>query len=118
MSPWIVWVLFGVPLAAIVFVWVRLVSNCKREISVWSIIPMVLATSSTALANGSFAYVEFVKPFAARDYTVEVTGVLLSIPAVISGLLWMNASRSFNSLIATAVSGWMGILWMLMAATY
>lgn len=118
MAPWIVWVLFGVPLAAIVFAWVRLFSKCKNEINVWSVIAMLLATSSTVLANGSFAYVELVKPFAARDYTVEVTGLLLSIPAVISGLLWTNASRSLNSLIAAAVSGWMFMLYMLMAATY
>jgi hypothetical protein len=116
---WILpWILFGIPLAAVVFLWVRLWSNWKRDVSVWSLIPMLLTTSSIALACGSLAYAQFVRPFPPHDYTIEKVGLLLSVAAILTGFLWLRGERGFNSVLASAISGWMFILWLLMVSSY
>ncbi len=69
------WIIFGVPLVAILCGWVSLYSRWRLETHhLRALIAMLMTTGPVLLANGALAYVSLVRPFPTRDYTVERWG--------------------------------------------
>src|SRR5258708_15517254 len=114
----VAWILFGVPLATVVFACVGLCQHWSTEhYRFTKVSAILLATAATLLACGALAYVQFVRPIAAFDYRVEAWGLLLSFLGTILGLVTLRFPRWFSSL-ALGVSAWMLVLFFLAGSTY
>jgi len=114
----VAWILFGVPLATVVFAGVGLCQHWSTEHHRFTkVSAILLATAATLLACGALAYVQFVRPIAAFDYRVEAWGFLLSFLGTILGLVTLRFPRWFY-LLALGVSAWMLVLFCLAGSTY
>jgi hypothetical protein len=78
---------------------------------------IVLATLATVLACGATAYVQLVRPLRAFDYSVEASGMMLSLLGTVLGLVTLRFPRWFSSL-ALGVSAWMLVWFFLLGFTY
>ena len=109
MSSAVWWMLFGTPLAAAVL-------SCAGRFRDWrsttgrvgQLFAVALATIAVLYGCGSLVYVEVVGPMPPLDYRVEEFGLLLSLLAVIAGIvaLLMYARPSPGMLC-------FGTLWLL-----
>jgi hypothetical protein len=76
-----------------------------------------LATIAALFACGSLVYREVVGPMPPFDFRIEELGLLLSLSAVVSGLLALRSPQWFSAL-ALVASGWLLVLFFLMGSTY
>jgi hypothetical protein len=76
-----------------------------------------LATIAALYACGCLAYVDIIGPMPAFDYRLEEFGLLLSLAAVIAGFIGFLPFEWFSTL-ALAVSGWLLVMFFLMASTF
>jgi hypothetical protein len=114
----VAWILFIVPLAAVVFAWIGLCKHWSAEHHRFSKVSAIaLATAAPLLACCALAYVQFVRPLPAFDYRVEAWGLLISFLGTLLGLVTLRFHRWFSSL-ALGVSAWMLVLFFLMGSTY
>jgi hypothetical protein len=114
----IAWVFFGVPLGAAIFAGIGLCRNWSTERHRPTMLSAILlAMSASLLACGATAYVQFVRPLPAFDYSVEELGILLSLMGTMLGLITLRFPRWFSS-IALGVSAWMLVLFFLLGSTY
>jgi hypothetical protein len=114
----VVWILFIVPLAAVVFAWIGLGRNWSAEHHRYAkVSAILLATATSLLACGALGYVQFIRPLPAFDYRVEFWGLVLSFSGTIVGLVTLRFPRWFSSL-ALGISSWMLVLFFLAASTY
>jgi hypothetical protein len=114
----IAWILFIVPLAAVVFAWTGLCKNWRAEHHRFATVSAILfATATPLLACGALGYVQFVRPLPVFDYRVEFWGLRLSFVGTIFGLVTLRFPRWFSSL-ALGISSWMLVLFFLAALTY
>jgi hypothetical protein len=112
------WLLFGLPLVASGFAWFGLCSHWKTEQKrIIKSLAMMFATSECLLACTTLAYVEFVRPIEAQNYSVESSGVLLSFVGVVARGIALRPPRWY-SMAAFATSAWMLVLFLMMGATY
>jgi len=112
------WILFGMPLAAVILAWVGLCTHWASEHHrITKVSAISLTTAATLLACSALAYVQFVRPIASRDYRVETWGLLLSFLGTILGFITLRSPRWFSSL-ALGASAWMFVLFFLAASTY
>src|SRR5690348_7780996 len=106
----VAWLLFGVPLIAAVISGVGLYRAWKNECHrLTKISAILLAISAALLGFGATAYVQFVRPLPAFDYSVEETGLLISLVGTILGVITLRSPRWFSS-VALGVSAWM-LIW-------
>jgi uncharacterized membrane protein YidH (DUF202 family) len=114
----IAWILFGMPLAAVVFSWIGLCAHWNTEHHRFTRVSgILLPTAAALLACGALAYVQLVRPIASRDYRVEGWGLVLSFLGSILGFATLRFPRWFSSL-ALGASAWMFVLFFLAASTY
>jgi hypothetical protein len=114
----IAWLLFGIPLAAVVFAWIGLCTNWSAEKHRFTKVSAILLPMAAALlACCVLAYVQFVRPIAAIDYRVGAWGLLLSLLGTTLGLVALRFPRWFSSL-AFGASAWMCVLFLLAASIY
>jgi hypothetical protein len=112
------WVLFGVPLVAVIVGWVELCSRWRLETHpIRALIAMMMATAPVVLANGALMYVTCVKPIPNSDYTVERLGLLLSAGAVVAAVSSAKCVRRWVPILTGATSLFMFVLYFLMANT-
>jgi hypothetical protein len=113
------WILFGVPLIAVVVSWAGLCAAWRTEghrISKAS--ALILPTAAALLACGALAYVGLGKKIAPFDYRVEFVGFLLSLSGTVVGLIVALRFPRWFSALASGTSLWMLIVFFLAASTY
>lgn len=116
MAVW--WIVFGVPLVAILTGWVGLCSRWRVEAHHFrAITAMTVTTAPVALANGALAYVSFVKSIPSNNYTVEGLGLLLSASAVGAAIFSARCTERWIPILTGSVSAFMLLLNFLMAST-
>jgi hypothetical protein len=114
----IYWILFGVPLATAIFATLGLRWNWSTEHHRYiKMLAILFAVSASLLACIATAYVQFVRPLPAFNYSVEALGLLVSLVGTIMGLISLKFPRWFSSL-ALAVSAWMLVWFFLLGSTY
>jgi hypothetical protein len=115
----VAWILFLIPLAAVVFAWIGLCwhwnTECHRAVKVAAVL---LPTLAALLACGGLAYVELVGSIESRNYSVEEWGSLLSLLGTILGLIVALRFRKWFFWLASAASAWMLVPFLLAASTY
>ena len=112
------WLLFGAPLVAAVIAGIGLYRAWTNEHHrLTKVLAIALAISAALLGFGATAYVQLVRPLPAFDYSVEETGLLLSLVGTAVGLITLRFPRWFSSL-ALGVSGWMLVWFFLLGSTY
>ena len=88
------WLLFGVPLGAAVIAGFGLYRNWSNEHHrLTKVLAIVMAISAALLGFGTTAYVQLVRPLPAFDYSVEETGLLLSLVGTILGVVTLHFPR-------------------------
>jgi hypothetical protein len=75
------------------------------------------ATAAALCGCGSLVYREVAGPLPPFDYSVEGFGLLLSLSAVVVGLVALRSPQWFSAL-ALVASGWLFVLFFMMASTY
>jgi hypothetical protein len=112
------WILLGSPLAAAAASCVGFVQGWKSTSGrVRKVFAVGLATVAALYGCGCLVYVDVVGPMPAFDYSLEEFGFLLSLAAVISGFIGFPPFEWYSTL-ALAVSGWLLLLFFLMALTF
>jgi hypothetical protein len=112
------WILFGVPLIAVVAAWLGLFANWRTEPQTFLMASgIVFPTASALLACGALAYVQLGGRFGFRDYRVEAWGLLLALVGGAMGLATTLLFRRWFSVLALGVSVWMSALFLLMASS-
>jgi len=112
------WILFGMPLIAVVAAWLGLFANWRTEAQTFLMASgIVFPTVSTLLACGALMYVQFGGTVGSRDYRIEAWGLLLALAGGAMGLTVSLLFRRWFSILALGVSVWMSALFFLMAAT-
>jgi len=112
------WILFGMPLIAVVTAWRGLFANWRTEPQTFlTASGIVFPTASTLLACSALAYVQLGGRFGSRDYRVEAWGLLLALVGAATGLAVTLLFRRWFSALALGVSVWMSALFFLMAST-
>jgi hypothetical protein len=112
------WLLLGLPLVASAVAWYGLCSHRQKAPKrIVTSLAMVFATSEGLLACTTLAYVELVKPIAAQNYSVESSGILLSLVGVVVGGIALRPPRWYSA-VAFSVSAWMLVLFLMMGTTY
>ena len=114
----VTWILFGHPLAGTAAAWVGLFRNWTRESHrMIKLLATVLATAGPLYACGTFAYVQFVAPEPAFDYTFEHRGLLIALAGVLAGFIkgWPIRWYSWLPILSSA---WIFVLLFLASLTY
>ncbi|MGB0010072.1 MAG: hypothetical protein WBQ03_00610 [Candidatus Sulfotelmatobacter sp.] len=112
------WILFGVPLIAVVAAWVGLSSKWKTNPqTLLMALGVLFPTASTSLACCALAYVQLGGKVGVHDYRVEAWGLLTALSGAGMGLVVTLLFRRWFSALALAVSIWMSALFFLMAST-
>jgi hypothetical protein len=111
------WILFSVPLVAVVLAWVGLHSNWNAEQHRFSkVLANVPATAAPLLACAALWYVQFVRPIPAFDHTVERWGLMISFFGIVSGFIACRFATWFSKL-SLGVSAWMFVLYAMSGLT-
>ena len=112
------WVLFGMPLIAVVTAWLGLFASWTAEPQSFLMASgIAFPTASTLLACGALAYVQLGGRFGFRDYRIEAWGLLLALVGVAMGLAVALLFQRWFSALAMGASVWMSALFFLMAST-
>jgi hypothetical protein len=112
------WILFVLPLAACVVAWVAIFRHWATESHrVFTVAVTALATAAPLYACATLAYVQFVAPEPAFDYTFETRGLLIALAGVVAGFAKGRPSRWY-SWVAIGSSAWIFILFFLACSTY
>ena len=112
------WILFGVPVIAVVTAWLGLFANWRTEPQTFLMASGVLfPTASTLLACGALAYVQLGGRFGLGDYRVEAWGLLLALLGGAMGVAATLLFRRWFSALALGASIWMSALFLLMASS-
>jgi hypothetical protein len=113
------WVLFGVPLIAVVVSWVGLCAAWRTEgHKISKVSALILPTAAALLACGALAYVRLGGEIAPFDYRVEFVGLLFSLSGTVVGLIVALRFPRWFSALASSTSFWMLVLFFLAASTY
>jgi hypothetical protein len=119
MMDWI-WrcVFFGFPLAVLI-VWTILLTRNRMELRrVSAFLTIVFATISAYRGVWAQLHLPQLQARKGFDYGFEETTWLLSISAVIAGIVWTLRSRTKLSFLTLGVSGAMCFIWMMICATF
>lgn len=112
------WIVFGVPLVAILGGWVVLCSRWRLESNhLRALAAMLMATAPVVLGSCALAYVSFVRPIPRSNYDVERTGLLLSAIAVGTAVSSKWCTQRWISILTGSISIFMFLLYFLMAST-
>jgi hypothetical protein len=112
------WILFGVPLVAILVGWVVLCSRWRLETHhLRALTAMVMATAPAVLANCSYVCVDFVRPEPSSDYTLERIGLLVSAVALVTAAPSAKCAQRWISILTGSVSAYMFVLYFLVDIT-
>ena len=112
------WVECGVPFVAAVMASARLVFRWRSEQHRFvKTLAVVLAILTALWACGALAYVQFVRPLAPFDYTVECWGLLLSLSAAITGGIAVRYPPRDSARLAFGASAWMFVMFFLSSLT-
>ena len=112
------WLLFGVPLGAAAVAGIGLYHNWSNEHHrLTKVLAILMPMSAALLGFGATAYVQLVRSLPAFDYSVEETGLLLSLVGTIFGVVTLRFPRWFSSL-SLGVSTWMLVWFFLLGSTY
>jgi hypothetical protein len=118
MRAYVTWILLALPLAGSVVLWAALFRRRRSELErVVRVFAAVLATAAPLYACGTFAYVSFVAPEPAFDYSFEHWGLLIALAGVVAGFIRDWPSRWY-SWLAIGSSAWILILFFLASLTY
>ena len=113
------WILFGVPLIAVVVSWVGLCTAWPVEgHRISKISALILPTAAAFLACGALAYVQSGGKIATFDYRVEFVGLLFSLSGTVVGLIVAFRFPRWFSALASGASLWMMVLFFFAASTY
>jgi len=116
--PWW-WVVFGIPCTALGFEWMVLGSRRRDQLRhITVVVAMLFGTAASFLGIWSLVHIDQLRLRAVSDYGIETFGLLLSIIAILTTLSWVAIERNWLSWLALAVSGWMLVVWGLMASSY
>jgi hypothetical protein len=106
------WIVFGVPLVAILAGWVGLSSSWRIETHhLRALTAMLMTTAPVVLANGALAYVSFVRPFPKSDYTVEGLGLLVSAGGIVMAISSARCTQRWISILTGSISAFMFLLY-------
>ena len=112
------WLLFGLPLGAAIIAGIGFCYNWKNERHrLAKVLAVTCAVFAPLLGCIATAYVQLVRPLPAFDYSVEATGLLLSVVGTFLGLVTLHFPRWFSSL-ALGVSIWTLVWFFLLGSTY
>jgi hypothetical protein len=111
-------VLYGVPLVAAVLVWSSFIDPAQAPAPRARVVALSFATLSVLWGFVALAYVYFIQPMPRFDYTMEIIGLTLSVPAVVASISDIRRPRVRAANIVLAISCWMLGLWVLQACTY
>jgi hypothetical protein len=112
------WVVFLVPAVGLAIAWRKLLRDSAGDTrSIAGVVCLTFTSAATALALWALARVQFVTPFASRDYTVESLGTFLSLAGVIAGCFIRKPFRGAFFGLAVGASAWMLIVFFLMSST-
>jgi hypothetical protein len=111
-------VIYGVPLVAAVFVWSSFIEPANTAAPRIRVVALSLATLSVLWGFATLALVYFVRPMPRFDYSIEMIGLALSVPAVAASICDIRRPRVRASNTILAISCWMLFLWFLQACTY
>jgi uncharacterized membrane protein YidH (DUF202 family) len=79
----IAWILFGMPLAAVVFSWIGLCAHWNTEHHRFTRVSgILLPTAAALLACGALAYVQLVRPIASRDTSVPTLVFFIGVRCI------------------------------------
>jgi hypothetical protein len=109
--------ILGVPTVMLAVAWNRLAGDWRNGIvqSTAGTASLFFASSSMVVALGSLLWQVFVRPIARHDYRTEVSGLLLSVAALISGFLTRDDHENQYWPLGLAAAGWM-FLWFVATA--
>jgi hypothetical protein len=112
------WTLFAVPLAADVVAWVALYRHWPTESHrTFKVLGMLLATAAPSYACVVYAYVRFVAPEPAFDYTFEHWGLLVALAGILAGFVKGRPS-AWYSWLPIGSSAWIFALFFMASMTY
>jgi len=112
------WILLGSPLAAAAASCVGFVRRWKSASGrVRKVFAVGLASIAALYGCGCLVYVDIFGPMPTFDYSLESHGILLSLAAVIAGFIAFLPFEWYSTL-ALAVSGWLLVVFFLMASTF
>ncbi|MGA8503464.1 MAG: hypothetical protein WB683_18065 [Candidatus Sulfotelmatobacter sp.] len=113
------WILFGMPLIALIVSWVGLCAAWPTEgHRISKVSALILPTAAALLACGALAYVRSGGKIAPFDYRVEFVGLLFSLSGTVIGLIAALRFPRWFSTLASGTSLWMLVLFFLAASTY
>jgi hypothetical protein len=109
--------ILAVPTVMLAVAWNRLVGDWRKGIvqSTAGTLCLAFASASTLVALGSLFWQVFVRPIPWRDYTTEVSGLLLSVVSLISGFSTRDKHQHRYWRLGLAAAVWM-FLWFVATA--
>jgi hypothetical protein len=113
------WILFGMPLIAVVVSWVGPCAAWSTEgHRISKVSALILPITAVLLACGTLAYMQSGGKIGPFDYRVEFVGLLLSLSGTVVGLIVAFRSQRWFSVLASGTSLWILVLFFLAASTY
>jgi hypothetical protein len=104
--------ILAVPTVMLAVAWNRLAGHWQNGIvqSTAETACLAFASASTLVAVGSLFWQEFIRPISSRDYRTEVSGLLLSVMSIVSGVLTPDRHQHRCWRLGLAAAVWM-FLW-------